>query len=111
MKETFKIEPIENLALQKILDNHPTDYKFEVEVFYGKPTFLGGPPTVYAIPGKIKGFEKSFDLSKEEFSWIRLGDYMKSFSFNGVKYNMCVGIREISWNDAKEEYSIDLVFS
>jgi hypothetical protein len=102
----------ENNYIQTILNNHWFDPKLEVVVFYGQPRELGGPPEVYAIPGKFKPFERTLVITEEEYDNIKLGDWMSKFEVKGLEVSMHVYVNSVGINGGRfPSHTINLCFS
>lgn len=74
--------------IQKLLDTHWYDPKFEVVIFYGAPDNPMDCPKTYAIPGMFKPFERTISLSEDEFKTILDEDFQK-------EHRVRIGSKEI----------------
>lgn len=105
----------QNNYIQTIIDKYKFVPTLECEVMYGDPKYLGGQPTVFAIPGKYKPFRKQFLITEEEFHQFKFQDWMNGFDVGELRIPMIVVVTNLNESmvigDTEINYSITLSFS
>lgn len=77
--------------IQKLLDTHWYDPKFEAIAFYGAPDNPLDPPKRWAVPGMFKPFSRIISISEDEYKTIGEQDFKQS-------HKVRIGAKGLYWD-------------